>query len=296
MLGQGAAAPYAAALCGSPISEASPPRATDAIATLFVAVGKLACTELACPADAEVVVTSIDCEETVPSTFDHYHSTTSSSMEAWPTETTTTSSTTNTHDISWNADIFYAAFPEEPLSELRMHVQFDDQNYGFREDLNLNSCSNLVDGAALSMDGADFVFDFSALPNGLDSATDVLRCSWQSHPPADQVEESWFDHEFVSALDVRGDNAGPIEICATNFTIDGSGESSYRCGDVDRSGAVAGTDALMVLRTAVGIAPCDRSRCDVDRSGGVTSSDALRILQRTIGLAVSLLCPATCGA
>lgn len=49
------------------------------------------------------------------------------------------------------------------------------------------------------------------------------------------------------------------------------------------------TDALFVLRTAVGSESCDSCVCDVDASGATTASDALLVLNAAVGTA-SLSC------
>ncbi len=67
------------------------------------------------------------------------------------------------------------------------------------------------------------------------------------------------------------------------------------CGDPDDSGAVNATDALVVLRVAVGIEDCDLCVCNVDSVGTFTSaSDALRVLNAAVGLPAPLTCP-TCA-
>ncbi len=51
------------------------------------------------------------------------------------------------------------------------------------------------------------------------------------------------------------------------------------------------SDALAVLRAAVGQALCTRCICDVDASGGVQATDALLTLRRAVGQPVDLSCP-----
>jgi TolB protein len=97
------------------------------------------------------------------------------------------------------------------------------------------------------------------------------------------------------AITIRG-----VDVAATTTTTlpGGGGE----CGDPvaftvepAESGeqrTITASDALVVLRAAVGSATCDACVCDVNDSGGVTASDALIVLRRAIGLSVELLCPA----
>lgn len=56
----------------------------------------------------------------------------------------------------------------------------------------------------------------------------------------------------------------------------------------------ARSDALIVLRGAVDIGACPLVICDVDWSGDVTATDALGVLKTAVGLHVTLACPAPC--
>ncbi len=71
------------------------------------------------------------------------------------------------------------------------------------------------------------------------------------------------------------------------------------CGEPSGDGQITPTDALYVLRAAVGSATCPLCVCDVDDSGTIAASDALRVLRYAIGLPVTMACPActpaTCG-
>ena len=54
-------------------------------------------------------------------------------------------------------------------------------------------------------------------------------------------------------------------------------------------------DCLYVLRSAVGIIPCEACVCDVNGSKTVTAADALQCLRKAVGLVVPLNCPACPG-
>ena len=69
---------------------------------------------------------------------------------------------------------------------------------------------------------------------------------------------------------------------------------SGSCGDAVPSGAITTTDALAVLRGAVGLGACELCVCDVDGSGAVTVTDALALLRIAVGQGFALNCPA-CG-
>jgi len=87
-----------------------------------------------------------------------------------------------------------------------------------------------------------------------------------------------------------------IEDCDDGNVEDGDGCNSVcrteqACGDANSDGEVTTSDALMVLRYAVGRADiCPMSACDVDHSRGVTASDALRVLRAAVGIASNLSC------
>jgi len=53
----------------------------------------------------------------------------------------------------------------------------------------------------------------------------------------------------------------------------------------------AAADALFSLRAAVSLTTCDFRVCDVNNSNSLTASDALTILRKAVGLAVTLDCP-----
>jgi len=63
------------------------------------------------------------------------------------------------------------------------------------------------------------------------------------------------------------------------------------CGQPITSGASpTASDALAVLRTAVGSSACEICVCDVDGSGSIVASDALATLRRAVGQNVALAC------
>lgn len=51
------------------------------------------------------------------------------------------------------------------------------------------------------------------------------------------------------------------------------------------------SDALFILRVAVGSAICDVRVCDVATPDGISTSDALATLKKAVGLDVALRCP-----
>ena len=67
------------------------------------------------------------------------------------------------------------------------------------------------------------------------------------------------------------------------------------CGQPQVGGPVA-TDALEILATAVGVSDCggfDPCVCDANGSGATTASDALLVLRKAVGENLELVCPCT---
>jgi len=65
------------------------------------------------------------------------------------------------------------------------------------------------------------------------------------------------------------------------------------CGQPSSTGdSPTATDALTALRAAVSLAQCLLSVCDVDGTGSITASDALIILKVAVGQSIMLGCPA----
>jgi hypothetical protein len=63
------------------------------------------------------------------------------------------------------------------------------------------------------------------------------------------------------------------------------------CGDAVSDEVILASDALAILRGAVGTIPCSPCICDVNGSG-VTAGDALAVLKRAVGGDIALVCPA----
>ena len=63
------------------------------------------------------------------------------------------------------------------------------------------------------------------------------------------------------------------------------------CGQPLSTGAApTSADALFVLRTSVELEECALCVCDVNESGGVTATDAMLVLQLAVGLPVTVSC------
>jgi hypothetical protein len=117
------------------------------------------------------------------------------------------------------------------------------------------------------------------------------------------------DQALVPCDEVTTTTAGPTTTVPDTTTTSTTGETTTTtlgtggaCGDpvaalpVFEDGAalprvITASDALFVLRTAVGTASCLACVCDVNGSGSVTASDALIVLRRAVGQQVGLACP-----
>lgn len=94
---------------------------------------------------------------------------------------------------------------------------------------------------------------------------------------------------FLGTVDGEGwfNNSGQFTV----ETVVYPNEEAARCGDAADPPGIFASDALVVLRAAVGSNPCGGCRCDVDHSGSVVSSDALRVLRNAVGQEAALECP-----
>jgi hypothetical protein len=77
------------------------------------------------------------------------------------------------------------------------------------------------------------------------------------------------------------------------FYLNGISASNATCGDPTGDGETLASDALLVLQTAIGTAFCELRYCDVDNSGGIRATDALLVLASATSTPVVLSCPTT---
>ncbi|HXC50419.1 MAG TPA: hypothetical protein VN634_06015 [Candidatus Limnocylindrales bacterium] len=69
----------------------------------------------------------------------------------------------------------------------------------------------------------------------------------------------------------------------------------FTCGDVVQPTGVAASDALATLQSAVFLRSCEPCACDADGSSVVTASDALLVLKKAVGQNVTVRCPFCCA-
>ena len=61
-------------------------------------------------------------------------------------------------------------------------------------------------------------------------------------------------------------------------------DPDFLIGDADFDGALSYRDALLILRTSIGLESCDTELCDTDGNGLLNYQDALTVLRASIGL------------
>jgi hypothetical protein len=102
---------------------------------------------------------------------------------------------------------------------------------------------------------------------------------WQRNLSVDQTDVALQRFTVITVTGICGD---PVALTA-------NGRARARAGA--RAGLITASDALSVLRAAVGTASCELCVCDVNGSGEVTASDALIVLRTAVGQSTSLDCP-----
>jgi len=94
----------------------------------------------------------------------------------------------------------------------------------------------------------------------------------------------------------------PNPVCATTTTMQSTTTTMAEtttttlvetvvCGDASGDGLITATDALRVLRSAVGQFVCLLAICDYTGDGNITASDALAVLRKAVGLPSLPKCP-----
>jgi hypothetical protein len=84
------------------------------------------------------------------------------------------------------------------------------------------------------------------------------------------------------------DNAPPSELTARAFVV----RPILDCGDANYDGRRSTSDALAILRSAVGLRYCAAAICDTNGDGNTTATDARVALEAAVGLVATFDCPA----
>jgi len=177
-----------------------------------------------------------------------------------------------------------------------------------------NECSlptaGPVSAASLSQEDYYDPYVLTDLPDSIPARAKLLECSNQhlqgKDDPAYLFNALAVWPSDLAATNKQGSDAPAPRVCLTDIVCDGgdTGDEPYGfewdplpdCGDASGDGQLASSDALGILRVAVGIDDCSPvpEVCDTDDSGTSTSSDALVLLRKVVGIAVELRCPIAC--
>jgi Tol biopolymer transport system component len=132
-------------------------------------------------------------------------------------------------------------------------------------------------------DGSVEVFQVPAGANsgGLLAVTAGTGCSSVAGTPSANGDVVLFDSDCNPAS-ANADRS--VEVFRSRACVCGAPST--------RESPPKASDALLVLRAAVGTAGCSACECDTDANGSTTAADALRILKRAVGQSVDLTCPA----
>jgi hypothetical protein len=161
----------------------------------------------------------------------------------------------------------------------------------------------LVNGGVIPGPGADIDTGCDTDPAGPDcelidkvfyrSGSDVILTPISYEVLKDEFSDAGGDLSDHIPVAVRFD----VTAGSTTTTTLGSGGGcadpvALTSGNESSADLVTATDALFVLRAAVGLETCALCVCDPDDSGGVAATDALLTLNAAVGQPVSLECPA----
>jgi len=132
-------------------------------------------------------------------------------------------------------------------------------------------------------------FDSNAVPQGLEFQVNTYTRGDQGNLRLRESDvASWSNGDFVAVWtspDQDGDRAG---VFGQRFSVDPAVGSV--CGDATEDLLLTASDALAVLRTAIGTGACEVCVCDTNASGTVTATDALWVLRAVLGLPAAVHC------
>lgn len=139
----------------------------------------------------------------------------------------------------------------------------------------------LVRVSSTASSAADFVCEAPAAPHNNAQAAGQIDATTPCTGCGNSVVESPETCDDGDTIFAVGD------FCSADCT-------AFSCGIPTKIDAAdpRTSDALFVLKAAVQASNCDARVCDVNNSGSVTASDALVILKRAVGQPVELNCPA----
>jgi hypothetical protein len=151
-------------------------------------------------------------------------------------------------------------------------------------------------------------------PTPIKGPKDLAKCTWTPttrFPVTGDFNlqgQSGFDTSFpqpnqvnaqitISSIECTGSISTTTTTTTTSSTTTSSTTTTLPhggCGDFDNNGKIQTSDALNVLKAAVGQKACLLCLCDLDGSGSLGASDSLVTLKAAVGSNVQLKCP-ICG-
>ncbi len=133
----------------------------------------------------------------------------------------------------------------------------------------------------VSIDGDGVTISHNAAPNtdGVDMRSGVAVLTMKKSGASQSITSA------PKAIATKDANGALSPITKPNVTDDPYG--GYALGDVNGDGKINTLDAMLTLRTAVGVVDLDASqkvRADIDGNNKINTMDAMLILRRAVGL------------
>jgi hypothetical protein len=130
-----------------------------------------------------------------------------------------------------------------------------------------------------------YTTETSGSPSAAIGADGDIVIAW--HTSNDGDDHSISAQRYSLGVPVTTTTLPPVAACGDPLALHASSFGTTSTGR-----AVTASDALYTLQAAVGIATCAICVCDVDGGGSVAATDALAILRYAVGQPVTLNCPA----
>jgi hypothetical protein len=208
--------------------------------------------------------------------------------------TTITSTTTTTLTPYWSS-VLLGVFPTEPIHALELQIDVDRLHADPVCEYLIGGPGN-----TFSLGYIERHYDAPWNADGfLMRSQALLECAYRTEADDGPSSLENYVLKFVHAwINLDWVHRKPVttRICVLAFDPEGNSSQHagcrFACGDaICDGGEPTVLDALIVLRSGVALSDCPALLCDTDSDGTVSASDALRVLRRAIGLAQPLLCP-----
>jgi len=148
-----------------------------------------------------------------------------------------------------------------------------------------------IDGAAVSLENDPDLPADSGTPLVVNTEFRIDRARDLTRFFTGNLDELALYDRILTADEVEM-HYSKIGNCADPQCLDFDGSCRSCAQPLSGGDAPLASDALAVLRRAVGSRKCNACVCDVDSSGSVVASDALLTLKRAVGQPIALDCPA----